>query len=185
MWMIFVAVMLQAQAPATDEYRGIWRAAVEEISGSRPGRTLVLFDTTAGACGTPAVHPCFTLPDPLVAGRDIPAADILRVRGALEHEPVPIGSLNLAQVRPMSRSEFRTLTATASGEDFWTGFYSRYPGSAGWVVLSAPSIDRSSDTAWVFVDHIYGNLGAEGWLLSLRRRGNGWEVARKWLLWQS
>jgi hypothetical protein len=184
MWMILVAVMLQAQAPAADEYRAIWRAALEDLGASRPGRTLVLFDTTAGACGTPAVHPCFTLRDPVLAGRDIPAADLLRVRGALEHEPVAITGLNMAQVRSMSRSEFRTLTAAGTG-DFWTGFYSRYPGSAGWVLLSAPSIGRTGDTAWLFMDHVYGNLGAEGWLLSLERRGNRWEVARKWLLWQS
>jgi hypothetical protein len=176
---------LDAQPAVISEFRSIWRVALEEISRARPGRTIVVLNETMASCGSAIQPPCFFSRGLAVAAPDVSDGDRRRIFAALADKPRPVDGLDLPQLRLISLSEISALSDGVSVQDFWPKFYKRFPESAGYVVLGIPALDESRQTAWVIVNHSYDTLGGEGWLLLLKRDSSGWQLVKKWTLWQA
>jgi hypothetical protein len=68
----------------------------------------------------------------------------------------------------------------------WDLFYARYPGSAGYLLLTVPIFDRSQRQAAVATNHLFGWLGGKGELYLLVRDTSGkWTVKTRWPRWVS
>jgi hypothetical protein len=65
-----------------------------------------------------------------------------------------------------------------SPRDFWTQFYRKYPGSAGIVVLSRVGFNDGFTRAFVYREHLSGNLAMNGVYLVLVREAKGWRIEK-------
>jgi hypothetical protein len=73
-----------------------------------------------------------------------------------------------------------------SPETFWNVFYSRFPQSSGYLVLSAPAFDSERRQAVVLSDHMYASLGGQGLLLLFVRDDAGkWTIKARLPRWVS
>ena len=189
MHLLIIALLLSAvvsrQAQSSEsiqtDVRGVWRTAVEEIVRSRSVR-IVVFNESVGICVRAAQQPCFDLPESGAAA--IPADDRNRLLAAQSSKPLAIEGLNLPQVQPMARQELDALYFHfGNPEVFWPEFYARFPGSAGYVLMSAPAFDESRQAAWVLMEHSH-LAGGQRLLLFLKRNASAWEIARRVVLWQ-
>lgn len=75
-----------------------------------------------------------------------------------------------------SREELRALAPNIT--TWWEKFRARFPGAAGCLLLSAPSVDTERRQALVYVDHTYGLVGGVGKLLLLTRNDAGWQITQ-------
>ena len=69
--------------------------------------------------------------------------------------------------------------------DFFPAFYARYPLATALVHLSPIAFDDTASTALVYCSATYGNLGGEGYIVSLARVGGAWVITTRHLQWQS
>lgn len=69
--------------------------------------------------------------------------------------------------------------------DWWEGFYTRYPGTAGFVDFSPAVLSEDGSEAIIYVGHVCDGLCGTGWVLLLRRTPDGWKVVEDVLFWIS
>ena len=63
--------------------------------------------------------------------------------------------------------------------EFWSDFYTRYPGSRGYISFSRPGYDASRTHALVSYGHGCGGLCGDWGFILLERRGEQWVVLRR------
>ncbi len=67
----------------------------------------------------------------------------------------------------------------------WVRFYRRYQGSPGILGFSRVGFNDAGDQALLYLAHLYGFLGAEGYAVLMTKQSGSWEVADSFLLWIS
>jgi hypothetical protein len=92
------------------------------------------------------------------------------------------------QVLLLTRAEL-SAAFTPEGQDesqaTWQEFYKQYPNSGGYIQFSKVGFDRRGTEALVAFGHYFGNLGADGGFIHLKREGDVW-VLKKWFyVWAS
>ena len=89
---------------------------------------------------------------------------------------------NLEDARVVLSSE---IDAIFTGGGWWEEFYKTFPGSRGFLQFSAVAFSEDGKQAFLYVSHSCGGLCGTGWIVSLSRRGERWQVASKRMLWIS
>ncbi|MET0648772.1 MAG: hypothetical protein ABW208_19335, partial [Pyrinomonadaceae bacterium] len=64
-------------------------------------------------------------------------------------------------------------------------FNQKFPGSSGYIQLSAIGFNRTGDQAFLYVARNCGWLCGDGWHVLLRKTARGWEVESKQMNWVS
>lgn len=88
---------------------------------------------------------------------------------------------NLPGVRYARSSEVERILR----DEFWDGFYSRYPGTAGMLRMSLAVVNEDRSKALIYFEHACGGLCGTGHLYLLDRTQSGWRKAGSWMLWIS
>lgn len=72
-----------------------------------------------------------------------------------------------------------------AGDDWWDDFYSRYPGTAGFVAVSLPVLSEDRQQALIYVAHSCDGLCGAGNLFVLQRTAGGWRIIADEMMWIS
>lgn len=195
----FRAIILAIAAAA--RYEGGLLPAPESVGGAAPvGRMPVLLsDASLIVC--PGKRQTFGGPDSVqVVTNDCPSIlddEILAESGTAAQIPqhmrvqlaqanrVPVAVPVLDQWLVRTVSDASIHAAIGDGGRTWPGFYTQFPGTAGYILVSRPVL--TPDRAWaaIAVEYYCGGLCGYGSVYLLMRDDMGWKVVASETLWVS
>jgi hypothetical protein len=183
------ATVDSVQGPASSEQLAVWRAVAEDVLRQWYGKAdkVVVINRTAVPCAPPGRPFCMddrpeTRPERLPYSL-LPAELQTQLTALIPADAVEIpdpgdGRIVLANPGEIGEPPLHPNT--------WDLFYARYPGSAGYLLLTVPIFDRSQRQAAVATNHLFGWLGGKGELYLLVRDTSGkWTVKTRWPRWVS
>jgi len=85
----------------------------------------------------------------------------------------------------ISHDDFRALMSGKNPEENWKAFYRKYPGSSGFILLSAVGFDVQKKHAFVYVEEICGILCAGGNYILLEKDSGIWKKIAQKNIWVS
>lgn len=89
-----------------------------------------------------------------------------------------------SSVRLISKQERRTIFASKDTRKDWAGFYRKFPGSSGYIIVSSIGFNEDRSQALVDLTNKCGDkCGAEQFVL-LSKVNGGWRVSAKHKLWE-
>lgn len=195
----FRAIILAIAAAA--RYEGGVLPAPESVGGVAPvgrmpvllsGASLIVCPGKRRAFGGPDSVQVVTsgcssiLDDEILAGSGTAAqiSQHMRVQLAQANRtPVAVPVLDQWLVRTVPDVSIHA--AIGDGGRAWPGFYTQFPGTAGYIMVSRPVL--TSDRAWatIAVEYYCGGLCGYGSVYLLMRDDTGWKVVDSETLWVS
>lgn len=71
------------------------------------------------------------------------------------------------------------------GEATWEEFYKKHPDSGGYIQFSKVGFNGSGSEALVAFGHYFGNVGADGGFILVKREGGAWVLNKMFYVWAS
>ena len=97
-------------------------------------------------------------------------------------ESTPLPPLHAANARIVP---LRTINEIFANKGWWEDFYSRFPRSKGYVMVTKPVFSEDHQNALIYVSHSCGGLCGTGWLMYMSHTSGTWKIADQQMLWIS
>jgi len=88
-------------------------------------------------------------------------------------------------VQFVSKAQIDKIFDPGAPFDGWETFYKEHPDSNGYIIFGSIGYSELENEAIVEVAHIYGNLGAEGFMVVLEKKNEKWKIKQAVHLWVS
>ena len=166
----------------------IVRVVINERMAARSeapdGNYLVVADQTLTFCpketdqGLTCVVPAMT--EGISNALPLVPVELKKRLASVETHPLP--PLHAANARMVP---LHTITEIFANKGWWEEFYSRFPRSKGYLMVTAPVFSEDHQNALIYVTHSCGGLCGTGWLMYMSHASGTWKIADKQMLWIS
>jgi hypothetical protein len=177
------------QGRGTTEQAAAWRTVAEDVLRQWHGKAdkVVVINRAAVPCTPPGRPFCMDdrperKPERLPYSL-LPAELQTQLTGLIPADAVEIPDLGDGRIVLANPAD---IGEPPRHPDTWDLFYARYPGSAGYLLLTVPIFDQDRRQAAVATNHLFSWLGGKGELYLLVRDMSGkWTVKTRWPRWIS